>query len=97
MARKHRIRYEGAIYHVMNPGDRREPIFRVDPDRTVFLETLGACCGRTGWEVHALCLMANRFHLIVETPQPNLVDGMKWLRASRPFSPCITVIKGVSS
>jgi hypothetical protein len=33
MARKLRVEYEGAIYHVMNRGDRREPIFRDDKDR----------------------------------------------------------------
>jgi REP element-mobilizing transposase RayT len=63
----------------MNRGDRREPIFTDDQDRTVFLTSLGACCDRTGWEVHALCLMPNHFHLVVETPQPNLAEGMKWL------------------
>ncbi|MCS6772484.1 MAG: transposase, partial [Kiritimatiellae bacterium] len=31
------------------------------------------------WEVHAFCLMANHFHLVVETPGGNLVPGMKWL------------------
>jgi REP element-mobilizing transposase RayT len=40
---------------------------------------LAKCCGKTGWEVHALCLMGNHFHLVVETPQGNLVAGMKWL------------------
>jgi putative transposase len=78
MARKLRIQYEGAVYHVMNRGDRREPIFKDDQDRETFLETLGQCCARTGWQVHALCLMPNHFHLVVETPQPNLVVGMKW-------------------
>ena len=34
---------------------------------------------KTGWQVHAYCLMPNHFHLVVETPQPNLVAGMKWL------------------
>jgi REP element-mobilizing transposase RayT len=29
--------------------------------------------------VHALCLMPNHFHLVVETPRANLVAGMKWL------------------
>jgi REP element-mobilizing transposase RayT len=78
MARKHRIQYEGAVYHVMNRGDRREPIFKDDQDRENFLEAFGQCCARTGWHVHALCLMPNHFHLVVETPQPNLVTGMKW-------------------
>lgn len=78
MARKLRVEYRGAIYHVMNRGDRREAIFRDDEDRKVFLTTLGEACAKTGWQVHAYCLMANHFHLVVETPQGNLVAGMKW-------------------
>ncbi|MCC6823874.1 MAG: transposase [Verrucomicrobia subdivision 3 bacterium] len=34
---------------------------------------------KTGWQVHAYVLMPNHFHLVVETPPPNLVAGMKWL------------------
>lgn len=79
MARKLRVEYPGAIYHVMNRGDRREAIFKDDPDRERFLETLGEVCVKTGWQVLALCLLANHFHLVVETPQGNLVAGMKWL------------------
>ena len=78
MARKLRIQYPGAIYHVMNRGDRQEPIFGDDRDRQRFLETLTEACEKTGWQVHAFCLMSNHFHLVVETPQPNLVAGMKW-------------------
>ena len=55
MARKLRVEYPGAIYHVMNRGDRREPIFQDDEDRQRFLATLGEACGKTGWQVHALC------------------------------------------
>jgi REP element-mobilizing transposase RayT len=78
MARKLRVQYEGAIYHVMNRGDRREAIFRDDEDRERFLTTLGETCEKTGWQVEALCLMSNHFHLVVETPHANLVAGMKW-------------------
>ena len=78
MARKLRVQYPGAIYHVMNRGDRRERIFLDDLDRQKFLETLGEACQKTGWQVHAYCLMDNHFHAVVETPLPNLVDGMKW-------------------
>lgn len=78
MARKLRIEYPGAIYHLMNRGDRREPIFKDDADRQCFVESLGAACERSGWQVHAYCLMPNHFHLAVETPQPTLVAGMKW-------------------
>src|SRR5438445_4970993 len=78
MARKLRVEYPGAIYHIMNRGDRREPIFKDDADRQRFVETLADACAKTGWEVHAYVLMPNHFHLVVETPQPNLVAGMKW-------------------
>ena len=78
MARKLRVEYPGAIYHVLNRGDRRAPIFKDAPDRTAFLEALAAVCAKTNWQVHAYVLMPNHFHLVVETPQPNLVAGMKW-------------------
>jgi REP element-mobilizing transposase RayT len=79
VARKLRLQYSGAIYHVMNRGDRREAIFLDDKDRHTFLETLAEACQKTSWQVHAYCLMANHFHLVLETPQPNLSVGMKWL------------------
>jgi REP element-mobilizing transposase RayT len=79
MPRPLRIQYAGAIYHLMNRSDRREPIFLDDQDRRTFLRTLHEACEKTGWQVHAYCLMANHFHLVAETPQPNLVVGMKWL------------------
>lgn len=78
MARSLRIQYAGAIYHVMSRGDRREDIFLDEEDRRRFLRTLGEACERAGWQVHAYCLMGNHFHLVVETPQPTLVAGMKW-------------------
>ena len=78
MPRKLRIEYEGAIYHVMNRGDRREPIFLEGKDFELFLATLEEACEKTGWQVHAYCLMNNHFHLVVETPRANLVAGMRW-------------------
>jgi len=53
VARKLRVEYPGAIYHLINRGDRREPIFRDDEDRERFMATLGEACVKTGWEVHA--------------------------------------------
>ncbi len=79
MARKLRLQYEGAIYHLISRGDRREDIFHGDADRELFLKTLGEACAKTGWQVHAWCLMRNHFHLVIETPRANLVPGMKWL------------------
>ena len=75
-ARKLRVQYPGAIYHVMSRGNRRERIVVDDQDRRKFLQTLSEVCQKTGWQVHAYCLMNNHFHAVVETPEPNLVDGM---------------------
>ena len=79
MPRKLRVEFPGAIYHVMSRGDRREDIFRDDVDRQDFLKTLAEACQKTGFQVHAYCLMGNHFHLVVETPEANLVAGMRWL------------------
>ncbi len=79
MPRQLRIEYEGAIYHVMNRGDQGEAIFIDDDDRRKFLTTLGETCAKASWQVHAYCLMNNHFHLVLETPKPTLVDGMRWL------------------
>ena len=78
MPRKIRIQFPGAIYHVMSRGDRREAIFEDDKDRELFLETLGQACQKSGLEIHAYCLMPNHFHLVLETPRGNLVQGLRW-------------------
>src|ERR1035437_5069146 len=79
MPRKMRVQYQGAIYHIMSRGDRREDVFLDDVDRQDFLKTLAETCQKTGFQVHAYCLMRNHFHLVVETPDANLVAGMAWL------------------
>jgi REP element-mobilizing transposase RayT len=82
MPRKLRIQYPGAMYHVMSRGDRQESIFLDDVDRHDFLKKLAEACQKTGWQVHAYCLMSNHYHLVVETPEPNLVAGMAWLQST---------------
>ena len=82
MPRKMRVEYEGAMYHVMSRGDRREDIFLDDVDRHDFLKTLAEACQKAGWQVHAYCLMRNHYHLVVETPDANLVAGMAWLQST---------------
>ena len=81
MARKIRVEFEGALYHVMCRGDRRENIFEDDTDRVRFLETLGQACQRTGWKIHAYVLMKNHYHWLLESPHPNLVAGMRWFQS----------------
>ena len=82
MARKARVEYPGAVYHVLDRGDRRESIFCDDADRKLFLATLTQACRRAGWRVHAWVLMSNHYHLLLETPEANLVAGMRWMQTT---------------
>ena len=79
MPRKLRVEFPGAIYHVMSRGDRREPMFSDDVDRQHFLQTLAEARQKTEFPVHAYRRMSNHFHLVVETPDANLVAEMRWL------------------
>ena len=78
MARPVRIQYPGAVYHVMARGNQGRDVFRDNQDRKRFLTSLGEACAKTGWQVHACVLMGNHYHLLLQSPEPNLVEGMKW-------------------
>lgn len=82
MARQLRIEYEGASYHVMCRGNGGKPIYKDDKDREIFLKTLWECCKQSGWIIHAYVLMGNHYHLLIETPEANLVAGMKWFQGT---------------
>lgn len=79
MARPLRIEYPGACYHITARGNAKQAIFRDDADREILLRILGAAVKRFAWELHAYCLMGNHYHLLVQTPVPNLSRGMKQL------------------
>ena len=82
MARKPRIEFAGAVYHVISRGDRGEAIYQDDEDQRLFLQFLGEVCDRTGWLIHAFVVLTNHYHLLLETPEANLVVGMKWLQGT---------------
>ena len=79
MARPLRIEFEGALYHVTSRGDRQEDIYLNNNDRAAFLDILAKVCERFNWGVHAYCLMSNHYHLLIETPEANLSQGMRQL------------------
>lgn len=82
MARRLRLESEGGVYHVLNRGNYRASIFEEHGTKEAFLKCLGEACEKTGWMVHAWCLMDNHYHLAIETPVPNLVEGMTWLQGT---------------
>jgi len=79
MARPLRFEYAGAVYHVMTCSDGGKAIFMAKDDHLLFLHRLGEVCRSRGWRVHAWTFMRNHFHLLLETPEPNLVSGMSLL------------------
>lgn len=60
-------------------GDRREDIFLDDADRLAWLEVFAQTCKRFNWVCHAWCLMDNHYHIVVETIEGNLAQGMRHL------------------
>lgn len=82
MARKLRIQFPGAIYHLINRGNYRRDLFFSVGEAQAFLDAVREAQAMMGWRVHAYALMRNHYHLAVETPEPNLVSGMHWLQTT---------------
>jgi len=77
MPRPKRIHYEGAIYHVTSRGNERRKIVLDDVDRGLFLKVLAENLEQHQVLCHAWVLMDNHYHLLLETPAPNLSLAMK--------------------
>jgi REP element-mobilizing transposase RayT len=82
MARKLRLEFPGACYHVINRGNYRTDIFKTTGAKAAFEACLFEACAKSGWLLHAFAIMRNHFHLAVETPAGNLVRGMHWLECT---------------
>ena len=82
MPRSLRVEYPGAVYHAMCRGNNGQEIFVNDDGRRLFLSTLGEACEQTGWLIHSYVLMFNHYHLLLETPEANLVSGMRWFQGA---------------
>jgi REP-associated tyrosine transposase len=82
MGRPDRYLAAGAYYHVGIRGNNHARIVLDDGDRIVFFHILRRIERRYGWRTHVRCLMGNHYHLLVETPLPNLADGMRDLNGA---------------
>jgi putative transposase len=77
--RRPRLQFPGGLYHVNTRGNRRCAIYLDDDDRTYFLRLLAKVVVRAKWTCHAYCLMTNHYHLLVETHEATISDGMEIL------------------
>lgn len=79
MARPLRLEYAGACYHITSRGNAKQAIFLDDADRETCLGIVASTVKQFGWALYAYCLMGNHYHLLLETPLPNLSRGMRRL------------------
>ena len=82
MARRLRLQYPGALYHIINRGNYRQDVFATAGASKAFEAALGEACTRHGWTAHAFVIMRNHYHVAIETSVPNLIEGMHWLQTT---------------
>ena len=82
MARKLRIEFPDAVYHVLNRGNYRRDLFLSAGEAGAFVKTVEEAAEIYGWRIHAYAVMRNHYHLALRTPQPNLTEGMHWLQTT---------------
>ena len=82
MARSLRIEKANGVYHVINRGNYRQDLFINEGAHLAFESCLFEACEKCGWVLEGYCVMTNHFHLVIRTPEGNLVYGMKWLQST---------------
>jgi putative transposase len=85
---RRRIQLANGVYHVTTRGNRKQATFTDEADRVRFLQFVATVVDRLSWRCHAYCLMTNHYHLLVETPDANISEGMEYLngRYARAFN-----------
>jgi putative transposase len=79
MPRKYRIQEPGGVFHIATRSVFETFAFRTPDDRLDFLWIFNAVVETFSWLCKSYCLMGNHYHLIVQTPEPNLSEGMQTL------------------
>ena len=81
MPRAPRPNVAGGLYHVISRGVRRFPLYEDAIDYHRFLLLFREVAKDLSWTSHVRCQMPNHFHLVLETPEPNLSAGMQRLNS----------------
>ena len=82
MARSLRIEKENGVYHIINRGNYRQDVFINEGAHLSFEQCLFEACVKCGWVLEGFCVLTNHYHLVIRTPQGNLVYGMQWLQST---------------
>ena len=79
MAKKKRIWYPGAVYHIMNRGNRRSDIFKDEEDFQVYLTILKQTMEKYTYTLYSYCLMTNHLHMQIETTDVEIWNIMRYI------------------
>lgn len=82
MARPYRLQSENCLYHVMSRGDDRKKIYTIPGDYGRFMDYVMKAKERYQFYLYVYCLMANHFHLLIETMLPNISQIMHYIKGS---------------
>jgi len=82
MGRPLRVQYPGAVYHITSRGNEKKNIYFDDSDRRRFLEILKDYHDRFGILIHCFVLMDNHYHIVMETPEGNLLKVMHGINSA---------------
>jgi hypothetical protein len=100
VARRLRIQFPGARYHVINRGNLRHDIFATAGARRGFIRVTDEACGKFGWRMHVYVIMRNHFHFALKEERRGLL-GAQWegllaaeLQASRRTDADLNVASG---
>jgi putative transposase len=81
MARRNRLKFPGAVYHVMSRGNRKLAVVNDDVDRHTFMSIFSDAAQDSGVRVYASCLMDTHYHAVLDTPRSNLSDFIRTLNS----------------
>ena len=82
MARKPRIEFEGAFYHVITRGNQRQRVFKDRDDYEKYLKILGNYKIQYDYILYAYVLMSNHVHLLIETKEKPLSKILQGINQS---------------
>lgn len=81
MARRGRLKFPGAVYHVMSRGNRKSMIVDDDNDRLTFMYTFDEAACDCHVRVYSCCLMGTHYHALLDTPRDNLSEFIRGLNS----------------